>query len=189
MPFTYLCVHKPFNVLCAFTDPAGRPTLANYVPMPGVYPAGRLDFDSEGLVILSDDGGLIHRLTDPRFEHPKTYWVEVEGVVTAQALAELQSGVTLSLGRGQTWRTRPAQARVIAPPAVPARATRNYHPKTWLEVILREGKKRQLRRMTAAVGYPCLRLVRAAIGAVTLGDLAPGAWRPLTPAEVRALRG
>lgn len=188
MPFTYLCAHKPYNVLCAFTDPAGRPTLADFVPVPGVYPAGRLDFDSEGLVILTDDGRLIQRITDPRFEHPKTYWVEVEGVVTAEALAHLQAGVMLT-ERGQSWRTRPAQARVIAPPALPARATRDYHPKTWLEVVLHEGKKRQLRRMTAAVGYPCLRLVRAAVGAVQLGSLPPGAWRALTGQDVAALRG
>jgi 23S rRNA pseudouridine2457 synthase len=181
----YLVLNKPFNVLSTFTDPAGRPTLKDYVPVPGVYAAGRLDFDSEGLLLLTDDGALIHRLTDPRYEHPKTYYVQVEGVVTETAVAALREGVVL---RGE--RTRPAQADVIPDPGLPPRPVpvRAYHPTSWLKVVLREGKKRQLRRMTAAVGFPVLRLVRVALGPLTLGDLAPGHWRELIPYEVQRLR-
>lgn len=180
----YLILHKPYGVLSAFTDPEGRPTLAQYVPVPNVYAAGRLDYDSEGLLLLTDDGSLIHRLTDPRFDHPKTYCVQVEGVVTEAALAQLRRGVEL---RGE--RTRPAEAVAIDDPGLPPRPVpvRNYHPTSWIKVILREGKKRQLRRMTAAVGFPTLRLVRVGIGALTLGNLQPGAWRELTREEVNGM--
>jgi len=176
----YLLFHKPFNVLSSFTDPEGRATLADYVRVPGVYAAGRLDYDSEGLLLLSDDGPLIHRLTDPRHEHPKTYYVQLEGVVTEAAAAALRQGVLL---RGQP--TRPAQAEIIEDPGLPPRPVpvRAYHPTSWLKVVLREGQKRQLRRMTAAVGFPTLRLVRWAIGPLTLEGLAPGQWRELTAAE------
>lgn len=181
----YLLLFKPFNVLPSFTDPVGRATLADYVPVAKVYAAGRLDYDSEGLLLLTDDGALIHRLTDPRFEHPKTYWVQVEGVATEAAVAQLRQGVVL---RGE--RTRPAQATIIPAPTLPPRPVpvRNYHPTSWLQVVLHEGKKRQLRRMTAAVGLPTLRLVRVGIGPLALGDLQPGQWRDLTPAELKALR-
>jgi 23S rRNA pseudouridine2457 synthase len=181
----YLLFNKPFNVLSSFTDPDGRATLAGYVSVPGVYAAGRLDYDSEGLLLLTDDGALIHRLTDPRHEHPKTYLVQVEGLITEEALVALRRGVLL---RGA--RTRPAAAEIISDPALPARRVpvRAYHPTTWLKVVLREGKKRQLRRMTAATGFPALRLVRWAIGPITLAGLAPGAWRELTASELRRLR-
>jgi 23S rRNA pseudouridine2457 synthase len=182
----YLVLNKPFNVLSSFTDPEGRATLADYVPVPGVYAAGRLDYDSEGLLLLTDDGALIHRLTDPRYEHRKTYYVQLEGIITEAAAARLRQGVLL---RGR--RTRPAEAEIIADPGLPARpvAVRAYHRTSWLKVILREGQKRQLRRMTARVGFPTLRLVRWAIGPLTLDGLAPGEWRELSGAEVSRLVG
>ena len=185
MPAHILLFNKPFNVLSAFTDPGGRATLADYVPAPGVYAAGRLDYDSEGLLLLTDDGALIHALTDPGHELAKVYYVQVEGLVTESAAAQLRQGVVL---RGE--RTRPAEADVVADPGLPPRPVpvRAYHPTSWLRVALREGKKRQLRRMTAAVGFPTLRLVRWAIGPFTLDGLAPGEWRELTAAEAGRLR-
>jgi 23S rRNA pseudouridine2457 synthase len=181
----YLLVNKPFNVLSSFTDPEGRATLADYVPVTGVYAAGRLDYDSEGLLLLTDDGALIHRLTDPRHEHAKTYYVQLEGLVTPEAAQALREGVVL---RGR--RTRPAEVEIIADPGLPPRPVpvRAYHPTSWLKVVLREGQKRQLRRMTAAVGFPTLRLVRWAIGPLTLAGLAPGQWRALKPSEIERLQ-
>lgn len=182
MPLHYILFYKPYGVHCTFTDPEGRPTLKDYVPVPEVYAAGRLDHDSEGLLLLTNDGALNHRLTDPRFEHPKTYYAQVEGVATETQVKQLCAGVVL---RGE--RTRPAEVAIIPPPAVPPRAVRAYHPTTWLRVILREGKKHQLRRMTAAVGLPCLRLVRVGIGSLTVEGLQPGAWRKLTKTELEHL--
>jgi 23S rRNA pseudouridine2457 synthase len=181
----YLLFHKPFEVMPAFTDPAGRRTLKDFIDVPGVYAAGRLDYDSEGLLLLSDDGDAIHRLTDPRFDHPKTYCVQVEGLATEAMLEPLRQGVLL---RGE--RTKPAQAAVIPDPGFAPRPkpVRAYHPTTWLKVTLYEGKKRQLRRMTAAVGLPALRLVRVAIGSLALKDLQPGRWRWLTDNEEKNLR-
>lgn len=183
-PMNNILFNKPFNVLSAFTDTAGRATLAVYIPVPGVYAAGRLDYDSEGLLLLTDDGGLIHSLTDPRHEHPKTYYVQLEGLVTQTAVQQLQAGVML---RGL--RTRPSEAEIIDDPGLPPRPVpvRAYHPTSWLKVVLREGQKRQLRRMTAAVGFPTLRLVRWAIGPLTLAGLAPGQWRHLTAQETATL--
>lgn len=182
--YRYLLLNKPFEVMPSFTDPDGRRTLKEFVHAPGVYAAGRLDYDSEGLLLLTDDGEVIHRLTDPRFEHPKTYCVQVEGLATEAQAAQLRAGVVL---RGA--RTRPAEVELISDPGFPPRAkpVRAYHPTSWLRLSLHEGKKRQVRRMTAAVGLPCLRLVRVGIGPVTLGTLAPGQVRPLTAAERRGL--
>ncbi len=179
---------KPFNVLCQFTDPAGRPTLKDYVDLAGVYPAGRLDRDSEGLLLLTADGPLAHRLTDPRYGHPRTYLVQVERVPGPEALEALRAGVQLRDGR-----TRPAEVDLLAAaPSLPERAPpirfRKNVPTAWLRMTLREGRNRQVRRMTAAVGFPTLRLVRVGIGPVALGDLAPGEWRELTEAELRTLR-
>jgi 23S rRNA pseudouridine2457 synthase len=185
--FRYVALFKPYDVLTQFTDASGRATLKDFVPLPGVYPVGRLDRDSEGLLLLTDDGRLAHRLTDPRFAHPRTYLVQVERIPGPPALEALRTGIDLADGR-----TRPAEAELLAgPPALPERPvpirSRKQVPTAWLRLVLREGRNRQVRRMTAAVGHPTLRLVRVAIGAVTLGDLAPGRWRELTAAERAAL--
>ena len=179
----YLLFHKPFGVLTQFTDAEGRPTLADYIPVKGVYPAGRLDMNSEGLLLLTDDGRLAHRVTHPRWKLPKTYLVQVEGVPDEAALEQLRRGVML---KGK--RTAPAEVELLSkPPDLPPRAVRDYHPTPWLRITIREGRKRQVRRMTAAVGHPTLRLVRVAIGPLKLGDLAAGQWRDLTEVERRAL--
>lgn len=172
-----ILLNKPFGVLCQFTDPGGRPTLADYVPVPNVYPAGRLDHDSEGLVLLTDDGALQARLADPRHHVEKVYWVQVERVPTDDALARLRAGVVLKDGP-----TRPARVRPIdEPPALwprdPPIRWRASIPTAWLEIALTEGRNRQVRRMTAAVGFPALRLIRIAIGPYTLGGLQPGEWK------------
>ncbi len=184
----YLMLNKPYGVLCAFTDAEGRPTLADYVDVPDVYPVGRLDLDSEGLVLLTDDGWLIHHLGHPRYRHPKTYLVQVERVPDAQALAALRSGMVIK-GRP----TAPAEVELLTEePALPPRPVpirfRKTVPTAWLRLVLTEGRKRQVRHMTAAVGHPTLRLVRVAIGPLKLGDLPPGRWRDLTPEELDALR-
>ena len=172
--------NKPYGVLTQFTDAAGRETLATYIEIPGVYPAGRLDRDSEGLLLLTDDGKLQQRLSDPRFKLPKTYWVQVEGEPDEPSLERLRRGVILD-GR----RTQPAQARRIPEPALwprdPPIRIRQSIPTSWIEITLTEGRNRQVRRMTAAVGYPALRLVRYAIGHHTLTGLAPGHWREADP--------
>ncbi|MHB1141109.1 MAG: pseudouridine synthase [Sulfuricaulis sp.] len=168
--------NKPYGVLTQFTDPDGRETLASYVRIPGVYPAGRLDRDSEGLLLLTDDGRLQQRLSDPRFKQPKTYWVQVEGEPDEPALERLRRGVMLD---GKP--TQPAEVRRMAEPALwprnPPIRFRQSIPTAWLGITLTEGRNRQVRRMTAAVGFPTLRLVRYAIGPYTLEGLAPGEWR------------
>ena len=170
--------NKPFGVLCQFTDRSTppRPTLAGFGLPPGIYPAGRLDFDSEGLLLLTDDGGLAHQLTDPRHKQPKTYWAQVEGEPGQSQLDALREGVLLNDGP-----TRPAQARRIEAPVLWPRDPPVRHRKTvpdaWLELVLREGRNRQVRRMTAAVGLPTLRLVRVGVGQLRLDGLAPGQWR------------
>ena len=172
--------NKPYGVLCQFTDRSvpPRPTLAGFGLPAGVYAAGRLDFDSEGLLLLTDDGGLAHRLTDPRHKLPKTYWVQVEGEPRDEQLAALRAGVALSDGV-----TRPAQATRIDPPALwprdPPVRFRKTVADAWLELTIGEGRNRQVRRMTAAVGLPTLRLVRVAIGGHRLDGIAPGQWRPI----------
>ncbi len=183
--YRYILFNKPYGVVTAFTDSEGHATLKEYIPVPGVYPAGRLDLDSEGLLLLSDDGPLMHALTDPQSAHPKTYLVQVEGEVSEAALAQLTAGVVV-----KGVRTRRCQALVIPPPELPERAkpVTPHGPTTWLRVVLTEGRKRQIRHMTAAVGLPTLRLVRVAIGPLHLGELKPGEWRALSPAEVEALR-
>ncbi len=184
----HLIFHKPFNVLCQFTN-AGleRRTLAEYIDVPGVYAAGRLDYDSEGLVLLTDDGALQHRLTDPRFAHPRTYLVQVEGEIGDETLARIRKGVEV-----QDYVTRPAQARAvrnleIEPRDPPIRFRKDIRT-SWIELTLREGRNRQVRRMTAAVGFPTLRLIRTAIGSIRLDGLRAGTWRELSEREVRGLR-
>ena len=173
-----IAFNKPFGVLCQFTDRStpARPTLAGFGLPAGVYPAGRLDFDSEGLLLLTDDGRLAHRLTDPRHKQPKTYWVQVEGDPGTAQLEALRTGVVLNDGP-----TLPARVRRIGAPPLwprdPPVRVRKTVPDAWLEITLTEGRNRQVRRMTAAVGLPTLRLVRAAIGGHGLDTLAPGGWR------------
>jgi 23S rRNA pseudouridine2457 synthase len=180
--------HKPYDVLPCFTDEQQRPTLADYIPVPGVYAAGRLDRDSEGLMILTSDGALAHRITDPRHTFPKVYWVQVERIPNHEALDRLRRGIVLS-----GTRTRPVEARVLSREPVlnkrpvPIRV-RLTVPTAWLELVLHEGMNRQVRRMTAAVGHPTLRLVRVAIGPIRLGDLPVGAWREITAKEESELR-
>lgn len=176
----YLRFYKPYGVLTQFTDPdkTGHATLAQYIHIPGVYPVGRLDHDSEGLLLLTDDGAFQHRWSDPKFDHPKTYWVQVERVPDEAALRQLREGVVV-----QGEKTRPARVRLFEePPPVPPRDPpiryRASVPDAWLELTITEGRNRQVRRMTAAVGHPTLRLIRAAIGNVTLAGLQPGQWAP-----------
>jgi 23S rRNA pseudouridine2457 synthase len=176
-----IALNKPYLVHCKFTDDQvpPRPTLAQFGLPPHVYVAGRLDHDSEGLLLLTDDGKLNQRLTDPRFKAPKTYLVQVEGTAGERALAQLRSGVELKDGR-----TLPAQARAIEEPAWlwrrdPPIRVRKTVPDAWIELVIREGRNRQVRRMTAAVGLPTLRLVRVAIGPYALDGLEPGKWRAI----------
>lgn len=177
--------NKPFRVLCQFRKAPGRSTLADYIPMPGVYPAGRLDHDSEGLVLLTDYGPLQARLSDPRSKTWKTYWVQVEGVPDELALAALTRGVELRDGRTRRARTRRIPAPAGLWPRDPPIRVRKRVPDSWLELQLHEGRNRQVRRMTAAVGHPTLRLVRVAVGPFTLDGLAPGQWRRVAvPAEL-----
>jgi 23S rRNA pseudouridine2457 synthase len=177
-----IAFNKPYGVLCQFTDRSRPPrrTLAGFGLPAGVYAAGRLDFDSEGLLLLTDDGALAHKLTDPRHKQPKTYWVQVEGDPREAQLEALRRGVELNDGP-----TLPAQAQRIDAPALwprdPPVRFRKAIPDAWLELTIREGRNRQVRRMTAAVGLPTLRLVRAGVGEVGLQGLAPGQWRPIPP--------
>jgi 23S rRNA pseudouridine2457 synthase len=171
--------NKPYNVLTKFTDRENRETLAQYIKLPGVYPAGRLDQDSEGLLLLTDDGQLQHRLSDPRHKMPKTYWVQVEGIPDEAALNALRQGVLIE-GR----KTRPAEVRSMEEPDLwprnPPIRVRLHIPTAWIALTITEGRNRQVRRMTAAVGHPTLRLIRYAIGPWTLKGLQPGAWRAAT---------
>ncbi len=168
--------NKPFEVLCQFSADGDKRTLAEFIGIPGVYAAGRLDFDSEGLLILTNHGKLQQAISDPRFKLPKTYWVQVEGEITQEAIKRLREGVSLNDGM-----TLPAEARRIEPPEVwerfpPIRERRNI-PTSWVELVIREGRNRQVRRMTAATGFPTLRLIRAAIGEWGVADIPPGEIR------------
>ena len=182
--------NKPYGVLCQFSPSPGRQTLKDFVPVTAVYPAGRLDADSEGLVVLTDDGRLQHRISDPRHKLAKTYWVQVEGVPTPEALARLASGIDLG-----DFVTRPAQTRLAPEPdwlwaRQPPVRYRKSIPTTWVELALSEGKNRQIRRMTAAIGYPTLRLIRYSVGAWDLAGLASGEWRELSlPAAAEIVTG
>ena len=184
----YLLLNKPYEVLTQFTDEHGRATLKDFVPVPAVYPVGRLDFDSEGLLLLTDDKQIQHRLSDPKFKVPKTYWAQVEGTVSEAALQQLRRGVPIKEGL-----TAPGEAAEIPEPTHlwprnPPIRYRASIPTSWLEIQISQGMNRQVRKMCAAVGLPCLRLVRAAIGPLGLGTLQPGQWRELTAAEATALR-
>lgn len=199
-PYQYLLFYKPYNVLTQFSDRAAeespRLTLKDFISIPEVYPVGRLDQDSEGLLLLTNHGALQHRLSDPKFQHPRTYWVQVERIPADNALQQLRQGVEI-----QGYRTRPAEVRLLAteptlPPRDPPIRFRRNVPTAWLEMTLTEGRNRQVRRMTAAVGFPTLRLVRQSIGMVTpqrviyltLAGLQPGEWRALTSIELEAVQ-
>lgn len=182
----YILFNKPFDVLSQFTDEGtGHATLKRYIDVPDVYAAGRLDRDSEGLLLLTDDGALIKKLTDPKHHIEKTYWVMVEGNPTPEKLTQLETGIRL-----KDYQTLPAKARIIPTPNLPPRPkpVTPHRPTAWIELKLREGKKRQIRHMTAAVGLFTLRLVRVAIGPVSMQNLAVGTWRDLTPPEIRSLQ-
>jgi len=174
-----IAFNKPFGVMCKFSPEPGKPTLADFIKIPNVYPAGRLDTDSEGLLLLTDDGVLQARIAEPSHKLPKTYWAQVEGLPTEEALTALRNGVTLN-----DFTTKPAGARLIDAPANlwprdPPIRYRAKIPTAWIELTLREGKNRQVRRMTAHVGFPTLRLVRASIGPVSVGSLPLGTWREI----------
>ena len=173
-----IAFNKPYGVLCQFTDRStpARPTLAGFGLPPGVYPAGRLDFDSEGLLLLTDDGALAHRLTDPRHKEAKTYRVQVEGTPSEAQLQQLRGGVVLNDGPTLPAQVRQIDAPVLWPRQPPVRFRKTV-PDAWLELTIREGRNRQVRRMTAAVGLPTLRLVREAVGPYRLDGLQPGQWR------------
>ena len=178
--------NKPYGVLSQFTDEGtGHPTLKDYIDVPNVYAAGRLDRDLEGLLLLTDDGSLVKRLTDPKHHAEKAYWVLVEGEPTQEALSSLRNGIQL-----KAYQTRPASVRIIPDPGLPPRSkpVTPHGPTVWLEMKLREGKKRQIRHMTAAVQLFTLRLVRVAIGPIQLGDLKPGEWREITSGEIKTLQ-
>ncbi|WP_341922986.1 pseudouridine synthase [Polaromonas sp. YR568] len=180
-PARLILFNKPYGVLSQFTPEGRWRGLKDFIAIPDVYVAGRLDADSEGLLLLTDNGRLQARISDPRFKMEKTYWVQVEGVPDEAALQALRAGVQLKDGL-----TLPAKARLLAPPPEvwerePPIRTRQAIPTAWIELVIREGRNRQVRRMTAATGFPTLRLIRAAIGPYTLDGLAPGSWRELKP--------
>jgi 23S rRNA pseudouridine2457 synthase len=175
----YIIFNKPYGVLCQFTDEAGRKTLKDFIPVRGIYSVGRLDFDSEGLLLLTDDGELNHRLSEPRYKQPKTYWAQIERIPGEEALTQLRNGIVI----GEV-RTYPAQVRRLPEePMIWEREKpirfRKTVPTSWLEISIHEGMNRQVRKMTAAVGHPCLRIVRVAIGPIGLGDLLPGQYRTI----------
>jgi len=183
---TLVFFNKPFGVLSQFTDGDNRPTLAQYIKLPNVYPAGRLDYDSEGLLLLTDDGDLQHHIAHPAHKQPKTYWVQVEGAPNSYALTKLRQGVELNDGM-----TQPAEVRLIPTPnlweRVPPIRTRVNIPTQWLELVITEGRNRQVRRMTAAVGHPTLRLVRVKIGDWTLEGIEQGKYKVETVQPPKSL--
>ena len=181
----YLAFNKPFEVLTKFSDHSGRKTLKDFIPIKEVYAAGRLDYRSEGLLILSNDGPMIQRLTHPHYCHPKTYLAQVEGILTKEAITKLNNEILFP-----GVQTRLPQSVTISDPVLPPRSkpVRDYHPTSWLKITMHEGKKHQVRRMTSAVGFPTLRLIRVSIGSIELGGLDPGEWRFLSTAEISQLK-
>jgi 23S rRNA pseudouridine2457 synthase len=185
LPLRYIVFYKPYGVVSQFSGVG--PTLRDYIPVKNVYGVGRLDHDSEGLLLLTDDGALQHRLAEPKFQHPRTYWAQVERVPDEPSLQRLREGVAI-----QDYRTRPSRVRLLEeepnlPPRDPPIRFRKNVPTAWLEITLTEGRNRQVRRMTAAIGHPTLRLVRVAIGSLRLEGLQPGEWRELSDAELKEL--
>lgn len=181
----YILLNKPYGVLCQFTDPQGRPTLKDYIDIKGVYSVGRLDSDSEGLLLLTDDAHLNHSYSEPKFKQPKTYWAQVEGEPDPGAIKKLEAGVVIE-GK----RTLPAKIRRLPEePKIwerskPIRFRKNI-PTAWLEITIHEGRNRQVRKMTAAVGHPCLRLIRVAIGPLKLGGLQPGQYEEISKPSLK----
>ena len=192
--YKYFIVYKPFNVLSQFSSPDGKPTLKDFFEVPkDVYPVGRLDYDSEGLLILTNDTGLNHRLLNPRFAHEREYYVQVEGSIDPSAIALLQSGVDISLN-GKIYRTLPCKAALfpVAPPVPDRNPPIRYRaniPTSWIKLILTEGKNRQVRKMTAQTGFPTLRLIRQRIGLIELEGLPPGEMRELKKDPIYRLLG
>jgi 23S rRNA pseudouridine2457 synthase len=188
-PRHYFLFFKPYGVLCQFTDGVGRKTLKDFGPFPNdVYSVGRLDLDSEGLLLLTNDNGLNHRLTDPKFKHVRSYLAQVEGIPSDGDLRKLREGIMI-----QGIRTRPAEAGLVGkepdfPDRVPPIRFRKSVPTSWITLTLREGRNRQIRRMTASIGFPTLRLVRTGIGDLTLGQLKVGECRKLTEMEINKIR-
>jgi len=187
----YILVNKPYDVLSQFSPShAGQRTLKDLVPVPDVYAAGRLDQDSEGLLLLTSDGRFQHALTNPKFGHPRTYWAQVEGVPHDGALERLRNGIDLNRYKTRAAKVRRLETEPGLWPRNPPVRYRASIPTSWIEITLTEGRNRQVRRMTAAVGFPTLRLVRVAIGSLELGELQPGQWRELSAAELaRTARG
>lgn len=187
--YRYYVIYKPFNVLSQFTSEEGKRTLKDFFDVPAdVYPVGRLDFDSEGLLLLTNDKGLNHRLLDPRHAHEREYWVQVEGAMGAAAVRELENGVTITV-EGKSYRTKPAKASLFPqPPEVPERNPpiryRAQIPTSWVRLIIREGKNRQVRKMTARSGFPTLRLIRYRIEGISLEGLQPGELKQMGQQEV-----
>lgn len=194
--YRYLLFYKPFDVLCQFTGDRStddsqtlpHPTLKDYISIPDIYPVGRLDHDSEGLLLLTNHGELHHRLINPKFQHPRTYWVQVERIPDETALQQLRQGVVI-----QGYQTRPAEVALLEeepllPPRDPPIRFRKNVSTAWLEITLTEGRNRQVRRMTAAVGFPTLRLVRVKIANLGLIGLEPGQWRDVLPEELAELQ-
>ncbi|MGI0481120.1 pseudouridine synthase [Geminocystis sp. CENA526] len=194
MKYKYILFYKPYHVMCQFTDntPHNRETLKNYINIPNIYSVGRLDFDSEGLLLLTDNNRVKHRLCEPSFAHPRTYWSQVENIPSIQALRQLETGVVI-----QGKKTKKATAKLLMnepqlPPRNPPIRYRKEIPTAWIELQLTEGRNRQVRKMTASVGHPTLRLVRVKIGInpsieLSLTGLAPGQWRELTDIEQKSL--
>lgn len=191
MPYKYILFYKPYDVLTQFTDndsAVTRRTLKDYIPIPDIYPVGRLDRDSEGLLLLTNDGLLQHRLSDRKYHHERTYWVQVERIPDQTALNQLRKGVEI-----QDYRTRPVKVHLLGeepslPPRDPPIRYRKNIPTAWLEIVLTEGRNRQVRKMTAAVGFPTLRLVRVDFAHLRLDNLEPGQWREITMGELEHLR-
>lgn len=182
--FQYFAFYKPYGVLSQFTPEGGHDGLKSFGFPPDVYAAGRLDHDSEGLLLLTDDGKFIKKLLDPKFAHPRSYLAQVDGSVTPQALKQLENGVVIG-----GYKTKPCRAEAVdMPPDLPERVPpiryRKNIPTSWIRLTLTEGKNRQVRRMTAAVGFPTLRLVRVCIGKLTLDGLQPGTWRPVSRGDI-----
>ncbi|HVC50376.1 MAG TPA: pseudouridine synthase [Burkholderiales bacterium] len=177
---TLILFNKPYGVICQFSPDKKHPTLKNFINIPDVYPAGRLDTNSEGLLLLTNNGVFQHQLSHPDHHLPKTYWVQVEGEPSTKALAQMESGINLG-----NYTTRPAKVRRIPPPDIPPRNPpvrfRQSIPTSWLELVLKEGKNRQVRHMTAKTGYPTLRLIRYSIGNYNIDNLKPGQWLEIGP--------